>query len=61
MYFNCFNKLWRGECHISLCTAICLHLKTVTEIEECVFVYLHSTSVSFKCCIVKIQLVTNET
>ena len=47
---------------MSLCTAICLYLKTVTEIEECVFVFffLHSTSVSFKCCIVKIQLVTNE-
>ena len=23
---------------MSLCTAICLYLKTVTEIEECVFV-----------------------
>ena len=47
---------------MSLCTAICLYLKTVTEIEECVFVFfLHSTSVSFKCCIVKIQSVANET
>ena len=46
---------------MSLCRAICLYLKTVTEIEECVFFFLHSTSVSFKCCIVKIQSVANET
>ena len=28
---------------MSLCTAICLYLKTVTEIEECVFVFCFFT------------------
>ena len=30
---------------MSLCTAICLYLKTVTEIEECVFVFFFTVLV----------------
>ena len=30
---------------MSLCTAICLYLKTVTEIEECVFFFFYTVLV----------------
>ena len=40
---------------MSLCTAICLYLKTVTEIEECVFVCFFYTVLVFHLSVVLLK------